>query len=174
MEQIAGDELRPDDPEALIATGLLRMGPWGTQMIPQKESRQIYLDDLVHNVGQSFLSMPMRCCKCHDHKFDPLPTRDYYKSDPEDKKPPRHVGLTYEEKGMKKVREQDVWIWARRLERYLPLAQGVYNGQDDFKNGRKLREPKQVNAKWRPENFILAGGSLEAPLKSVKPGVGDE
>jgi hypothetical protein len=244
MEQIAGDELRPDDPEALIATGLLRMGPWGTQMIPQKESRQIYLDDLVHNVGQSFLSMPMRCCKCHDHKFDPLPTRDYYsmyaafattqpaerkakflpeenrngfkekrelvkelldyaraeqakiqnkqeaaarkwyeehdlpykkenarKSDPEDKKPPRHVGLTYEEKGMKKVREQDVWIWARRLERYLPLAQGVYNGQDDFKNGRKLREPKQVNAKWRPENFILAGGSLEAPLKSVKPGV---
>ncbi len=244
MEQIAGDELRPDDPEALIATGLLRMGPWGTQMIPQKESRQIYLDDLVHNVGQSFLSMPMRCCKCHDHKFDPLPTKDYYsmyaafattqpaerqakflpeenrggfaekralvkelldyakaeqakiqnkqeaaakkwyeehdlpykkesarKSDPEDKKPPRHVGLTYEEKGMKKVREQDVWIWARRLERYLPMAQAVYNGQDDYKNGRKLREPKKINAKWRPENFILAGGSLEAPVKSVTPGV---
>ncbi len=244
MEQIAGDELRPDDPEALIATGLLRMGPWGTQMIPQKESRQIYLDDLVHNVGQAFLSMPMRCCKCHDHKFDPLPTKDYYRmyaafattqpaerqagflpaenrnsfsekrelvrelldyatseqakiqnkqeaaakkwyeehdlpyknenartKDPEEKKPPRHVGLTYEEKGMKKVREQDVWIWARRMERYLPMAQAVYNGQDDFKNGRKLREPKQINKQWRPENFILAGGSLEAPLKSVKPGV---
>ncbi|MFT5326872.1 MAG: hypothetical protein ACI8P0_004755 [Planctomycetaceae bacterium] len=213
-------------------------------MIPQKEARQTFLDDIVHNVGQAFLSMPMRCCKCHDHKFDPLPTRDYYsmyaafattqpaerqakflpqenrdgfaekrelvkelldyakaeqakiqnkqeaaakkwyeehdlpyknensrKNDAEDKKPPRHVGLTYEEKGMKKVREQDVWIWARRLERYLPLAQAVYNGQDDFKNGRKLREPKQINAKWRPQNSILAGGSLEAPLKPVQPGV---
>jgi len=244
LEQIAGDELQPGDPEALIATGLLRMGPWGTQMIPQKESRQLYLDDLVHNVGQAFLSMPMRCCKCHDHKFDPLPTRDYYrmyaafattqpaelpveflpeenrqgfaekralvkelleyaktelekviskqeaaakqwytehdlpyrtesarKSDPEDRKPPRHVGLTPEEKGIKKVREQDVWIWRRRLERYLPLAQAVYNGQDDFKNGRSLRRPKHIDEKWRPNNFILGGGSLEAQLQPVKPGV---
>ena len=78
LEQIAGDELKPGDPEALIATGFLRMGPWGTAMIPQKEARQIYLDDLVHNVGQSFMAMPLRCCKCHDHKFDPIPTRDYY------------------------------------------------------------------------------------------------
>ena len=63
VEQLAGDELRADDPEALIATGLLRMGPWGTAMVPQEEARQIYLDDLVHNVGQTFLAMPMRCCK---------------------------------------------------------------------------------------------------------------
>ena len=244
IEQIAGDELRPEDPEAVIATGMLRMGPWGTAMIPQPEARQIYLDDLVHNVGQAFLAMPMRCCKCHDHKFDPVPTRDYYrmysafattqpaeistkflpsenrdgfnekrklvkelldyarseqqkiqdkqeaaakawyvahnlpykkenarKNDPEDMKPPRHVGLTPEEKGMKKVREQDVWIWQRRLERYLPFAQAVYNGQDDFKNSRKLRKPKTIKTDWRPKNFILAGGSLEAPADQVSPGV---
>lgn len=244
MEQIAGDELRPEDPEAIVATGMLRMGPWGTAMIPQPEARQIYLDDLVHNVGQAFLAMPMRCCKCHDHKFDPVPTRDYYrmysafattqpaeisarflpsenrngfgekrelvrelldyakseqkqiqdkqenaakawyaahelpykkenvrKNDPEDMKPPRHVGLTPEEKGMKKVREQDVWIWQRRLERYLPFAQAVYSGHDDFKNGRKLRKPKAIKAEWRPQNFILAGGSLEAPADEVSPGV---
>jgi hypothetical protein len=244
LEQLAGDELRPDDPEAQIATGMLRMGPWGTQMIPQKEARQIYLDDLVHNVGQSFLSMPMRCCKCHDHKFDPMPTRDYYrmyatfattqpaeieveflpeenlngfkekkklvkelldyatgkknevikkqedaakawyaehdlpyknenarKDDPEDQKPPRHVGLTYDEQGKKKVREQDCWIWNRRMERYQPMIQGVYNGQDDWKNGRKLRVAKKINKDWRPENFILAGGSLDAKGDPVKPGV---
>lgn len=244
VEQIAGDELRPDDPEALIATGFLRMGPWGTAMIPKEEARQIYLDDLVHNVGQSFLSMPMRCCKCHDHKFDPLPTRDYYqmyaafattqpaertapflpqenrtgfaekrklveellafaegevakvdgkqeaaakrwyqehnlpykneadrKGDPEDQKPPRHVGLTPEEKGIKKVREQDVWIWKRRLERYQPLVQGVYNGPDRNMNGRRLRQPKHVDRSWRPDSFILGGGALEAKLVSVSPGV---
>lgn len=78
-EQLAGDELRPADPEAIVATGFLRMGPWGTAMIPAKEARQLFLDDAVHSVGQSFLSIPMRCCKCHDHKFDPIPTRDYYR-----------------------------------------------------------------------------------------------
>lgn len=255
VEQLAGDELveRQNDEEgkqnllpseALIATGFLRMGPWGTAMIPQNEARQIYLDDLVHNVGQTFLAMPMRCCKCHDHKFDPIPTRDYYsmysafattqpaempaeflpeenlngfaekralvaellafaraelkkvndkqeaaarkwyeehdlpyknenarKNDPEDMKPPRHVGLTPEEKGIKKVREQDVWIWERRLERYEPMVQAVYNGQDDWKNARRLRPPKKINQNWRPENFILAGGSLEAPSQPVQPGV---
>ena len=78
-EQIAGDELRPEDPEAIVATGFLRMGPWGTAMIPQEEARQLYRDDVVHGIGQSFLSIPMRCCKCHDHKFDPIPTQDYYR-----------------------------------------------------------------------------------------------
>ncbi|WP_235034160.1 DUF1553 domain-containing protein [Roseiconus lacunae] len=243
-EQLAGDELDPNDPEKIVATGFLRMGPWGTAMIPQDEARQIYLDDLVHNVGQSFLAMPMRCCKCHDHKFDPIPTRDYYrlyatfattqpaeldaeflgeenlngfeekralvaellafakaelkqvndkqeaaakqwyeehnlpyknenarKDDPEDQKPPRHVGLTPEEKGIKKVREQDVWIWERRLERYKPMAQAVYNGQDDWKNSRKLRRAKKINENWRPGNFILSGGALTAPADPVGPGV---
>lgn len=244
MEQVAGDELRPGDPEATIATGMLRMGPWGTAMVPQDEARQTFLDDLVHNVGQSFLSMPMRCCKCHDHKFDPIPTRDYYgmyaafaatqpaevdvdflaeenrngfaekrqlveellayakaeqkkiqdkqeaaakkwyeehdlpyknenarKDDPEDMKPPRHVGLTHEEQGMKKVREQDVWIWERRLERYEPMAQAVYNGQDDYKNDRKLRVPKEIKRDWRPVNFILTGGALDAKGSPVEPRV---
>jgi len=79
IEQIAGDELRPGDPEATIATGFLRMGPWGTAMIPEEEARQIFRDDVVQSVGQSFLSIPLRCARCHDHKFDPLPTRDYYR-----------------------------------------------------------------------------------------------
>lgn len=244
VEQIAGDELKPGDPEGLIATGFLRMGPWGTAMIPTEEARQLYLDDLVHNVGQSFLSMPMRCCKCHDHKFDPVPTRDYYrmyaafattqpaelptdflpeencsgfeekrelvkelldyaqaerdkvinkqeaaakqwyaennlpyknenqrKNDPEASKPPRHVGLTPEETGIKKVREQDVWIWQRRLERYQPMAQSVYNGHDIKQDGRKLRKPKKIKADWRPDSYILGGGALEAKLMSVAPGV---
>ena len=260
VEQLAGDELAAElskgaaskgtgdssvgAAELTIATGLLRMGPWGTAMIPQKEARQLYLDDLVHNVGQTFLSMPMRCCKCHDHKFDPLPTKDYYrlyaafattqpaevpaeflptenrngfaekrklteelyryakaerdkiynkqetaakawykqhnlsykdenarKKDPEDKKPPRHIGLTPEEKGIYKVRTQDVWIWERRLERYQPLAQAVYSGQDDYKNGRKLRMPPKINTAWRPKTFILNGGSLEAAGDAVSPGV---
>jgi hypothetical protein len=243
LEQVAGDELRPGDPEAMVATGFLRMGPFGTAMIPQEEIRQIYRDDLVHNVGQSFLSMPMRCCKCHDHKFDPIPTRDYYrmyaafsatqpaelkadflpeenregieakkklvkqllkyatekrdalyakreaeakrwyaehdlpyknnnarKNDPEDQKPPRHCGLSPEEQGRLKVREQDCWIWERRLERFEPMVQGVYNGQDQYLNARKMRK-KGSKKNWKPQSFIFTGGALDAKGEPVVPGV---
>ncbi|MCH2182487.1 MAG: PSD1 and planctomycete cytochrome C domain-containing protein [Mariniblastus sp.] len=66
--------------EAQVATGFLRMGPWEhTAMSPERVSRQNYLDDTVNSIGQAFLSVPLRCCKCHDHKFDPIPTRDYYR-----------------------------------------------------------------------------------------------
>jgi len=48
-------------------------------MVKQPEARQIYLDDVVNSVGQTFLATTMRCVKCHDHKFDPIPTQDYYR-----------------------------------------------------------------------------------------------
>lgn len=79
MEQLAGDELDPEDPEMLIATGFLRMGPWEhTAMSVAAETRQFYLDDVTNIVGEAFLSTPLNCAKCHDHKYDPIPARDYY------------------------------------------------------------------------------------------------
>ncbi len=78
-EQIAGDEINPKDSELLVATGFLRMGPWEqTGMSVFKETRQLWLDDVTDSVGQAFLAHAMQCAKCHDHKFDPVPTRDYY------------------------------------------------------------------------------------------------
>jgi mono/diheme cytochrome c family protein len=79
-EQLAGDELDPDDPEMLIAVGFLRMGPWEhTGMTVAAITRQQYLDDVTNHVGVSLLGQGLRCAACHDHKFDPLPTRDYYR-----------------------------------------------------------------------------------------------
>lgn len=78
-EQIAGDEIDPDDPELLIAAGFLRMGPWElTGMEVPKVARQRFLDDVTDAVGQVFLAHMLQCARCHDHKFDPVPTRDYY------------------------------------------------------------------------------------------------
>ncbi|MCA9139706.1 MAG: PSD1 domain-containing protein [Planctomycetales bacterium] len=78
-EQIAGDEIDESNIENLIATGFLRMGPWEqTGMSVFKETRGQWLDDITDTVGQAFLAHSMLCCKCHDHKFDPVPTRDYY------------------------------------------------------------------------------------------------
>lgn len=272
IEQLAGDELADasvrqrlgggdktvektrlsgkysdQESEWLVATGFLRMGPWDNAMVMSPEARQIYLDDVVNSVGQTFLSTTMRCLKCHDHKFDPIPTRDYYrmyaafagtqmaernvpilesenthgfsegkkfvetmlkyavdeknrivnkretaarawfeergleyvsnearKSLPDEEKPPRHVGLDHVDEGQLKVREQDEWIWKRRLERYQPMAQSVYNGQDVNYSGtaaRSLRIRDGKNPDWKPASVIFLGGSLAAPGESVGPGV---
>ena len=209
VEQVAGDELWEQQSESernselLVATGFLRMGPWDPAMVKKPEARQMYIDDVVNSVGQTFLSTTMRCCKCHDHKFDPIPIKDYYrmyaafaatqlaevpapytpdenlegfeegkkhverlkafaiakknelvkkredaarkwykendieyvphnkrKGIADEMKPPRHVGLDYVDQGRLKIREQDEWIWNRRLERYEPMVQSVYNGPD--------------------------------------------
>ena len=78
-EQIAGDEMQPDNSELLIATGFLRMGPWElTGMEVAKVARQRFLDDVTNSVGETFLAHSLQCARCHDHKFDPVPTHDYY------------------------------------------------------------------------------------------------
>ncbi len=87
-------------------------------------------------------------------------------------KPPRHVGLNYVEEGQLKVREQDEWIWTRRLERYQPMVQSVYNGPDPkWLNARKLRMPGKIDQKVQLVSHILTGGSLEAHGEEVQPGV---
>lgn len=78
-EQIAGDEIDPNDPEKIVATGFLRMGPWElTAMEVAKIARQRFLDDVTNSVGETFLAHSLQCARCHDHKFDPVPTHDYY------------------------------------------------------------------------------------------------
>lgn len=79
LEQLAGDEMEPANPEMKIAVGFIRMGPWEhTGMSVAAETRQQFLDDITNSVGQVFLGHAIGCAKCHDHKFDPIPARDYY------------------------------------------------------------------------------------------------
>ena len=81
-EQLAGDALRPGDPQALIATGFLVAGPKndvGTiSELERMMTRQDELDEYVVATGTTFLGLTIGCARCHDHKFDPIPTRDYY------------------------------------------------------------------------------------------------
>jgi hypothetical protein len=79
-EQLAGDEIDAYNPELVIATGYLRTGPWEhTAMSVAAVTRQLFLDDVTNSVGLTFLGHELRCAQCHDHKFDPIPTRDYYR-----------------------------------------------------------------------------------------------
>ncbi len=86
-EQIAGDVLYPNDSQAVIATGFVAAGPWdfvghvelreGT--VEKEKTRLLDRDDMVASTIGTFDSMTVHCARCHDHKFDPIAQRDYYR-----------------------------------------------------------------------------------------------
>ncbi|MCC7085125.1 MAG: PSD1 domain-containing protein [Pirellulales bacterium] len=79
--QIAGDEFAPEDPLAWIATGFLGAGTHATQITANQAEKERYdeLDDQVSTIGTALLGLTIGCARCHDHKFDPIPTHDYYR-----------------------------------------------------------------------------------------------
>ena len=79
--QLAGDEFDPDNPLALMATGFLGAGVFPTQITANEVERTRYdaMDDMLATTGTAMLGMTVGCARCHDHKFDPIPTHDYYR-----------------------------------------------------------------------------------------------
>jgi hypothetical protein len=79
--QIAGDEFAPDDPLALMATGFLAAGTHATQITANQAEKERYdeLDDMARTIGTTMLGLTIGCARCHDHKYDPIPTSDYYR-----------------------------------------------------------------------------------------------
>jgi len=85
-EQIAGDVLTPGDAKIAAATGFLVAGPWDSvtkrinkDEMMRKTIRYDEFDDMINAVFASFMGLTVNCARCHDHKFDPIPTRDYYR-----------------------------------------------------------------------------------------------
>ncbi len=79
--QIAGDEFAPDNPLAMKATGFLGAGVFPTQLTEKEfeSARYDELDDMANTTGTAMLGLTIGCARCHDHKFDPIPVRDYYR-----------------------------------------------------------------------------------------------
>jgi cytochrome c553 len=79
--QVAGDELEPNNSQALMATGYLAAGTHSTQITAATAEKERYdeLDDMASTVGTSLLGLTVGCARCHDHKYDPIPTKDYYR-----------------------------------------------------------------------------------------------
>jgi hypothetical protein len=78
-EQVAGDELYPGDPDALIAMGFNRNWIDETNAAALYTRRQETLDDMTTVTGETFLGMTFGCARCHNHKFDPILQKDYYR-----------------------------------------------------------------------------------------------
>lgn len=87
QEQIAGDVLWPESPEAVTALGFIAAGPWdliGHAEVPEtkidgKIARHLDRDDMVCNTINTFLSLTVQCAQCHNHKFDPISQEEYYR-----------------------------------------------------------------------------------------------
>ena len=76
-EQLAGDELYPNSVEARIATGYLRLGVENN--IKTEQTRIDELDDIVATTANSMLGVTVGCARCHNHKFDAIAQKDYYR-----------------------------------------------------------------------------------------------
>jgi len=83
IEHIAGDVVGKDDPEKEIGTAFLVAGPYddvGNQdVVAQANIRAATLDDVITATSSAFLGITINCARCHHHKFDPIPTEDYYR-----------------------------------------------------------------------------------------------
>jgi hypothetical protein len=83
MNQIAGDKLadpngRTPNADGLIATTVLAIGAWDNGDADKDKVVSDIVDDQINVIGQAFLGLTMACARCHDHKFDPVSTKDYY------------------------------------------------------------------------------------------------
>jgi len=169
--QLAGDVLFPDDFNAAAATGYLVAGPHNTTLPANDKMKmsmaQDELEDLVGNVGQTFLGLTANCARCHDHKFDPISQKEYYQlaatlTGVTHGERSMNVALTDEQK--RRLAETDVALKMRRTEiadiehaaRIAVLAQRT-------QGKLPLPEPPQALATWEFNGDLKDSlGSLHA------------
>ena len=77
--QLAGDEIAPGDPDAFIATGFNRNWPFEDNNMVPGLNKQLILDDMTDTTSSVVLGLTVACARCHDHKYDPISQRDYYR-----------------------------------------------------------------------------------------------
>ena len=77
-EQLAGDEINPDDYDHMVATGFLRHGVYEWNQRNARMQWELILNEMTNVTGEAFLGLGMGCAQCHDHKFDPILQKDYY------------------------------------------------------------------------------------------------
>ncbi len=149
--QLAGDELAPTNLTARIATAFIGLGSvveTDTKLADElARYRYADLDDMISTVGQAMLGLTLGCARCHDHKYDPIPTRDYYRM---------------------------LSVFTPLERRELPLATGpeleAYRSASEA-HQRRLKAAKQALEDWlRPAKEAVGPKLLTAKSAGLKPG----
>ncbi|MBX7168007.1 MAG: PSD1 and planctomycete cytochrome C domain-containing protein [Pirellulales bacterium] len=128
-EQIVGDALGQDAATGFLLTAsVLLPGQIGADDVSKRLARQDAIDEIVTNIGQTFLGLSIGCARCHDHKFDPISSREYYAMQA------FVAGVEYEDRELhtaraEALRQEEQRLQAqiadidRQLSRFVPLAQ---------------------------------------------------
>lgn len=77
-EQLAGDEIDPDNPDVLIGTAFLRHGIYEYNQRNARMHWELIVNEMTNVTGEVFLGVGIGCAQCHDHKFDPILQKDYF------------------------------------------------------------------------------------------------
>jgi mono/diheme cytochrome c family protein len=149
LEQLAGNRVPGGDWLVQAATGFLVGGAHdvvGNQTLEgMLQQRMDDLDDMITTVGATFLGMTVNCCRCHDHKFDPLTQRDYYGLQAV------FAGVQHAEREIEPpdapARRQDI----ARLQAELSDLECRQDDLEPLAEGKSLRPP--VNARRNVERF---------------------
>jgi hypothetical protein len=188
-EQLAGDEMLVGSPrnaaeqDALIATGFLRMGPHDNAaklFNEQDRSRDELLTDLVETTGNALLGMTLSCCRCHDHKYDPLSQADHFRLRAcfagvkfADDLP---IDLDHERLA---IEEHNARIDAE-IEKLNPAAeddeerlQAIEKEREQLHAGKRsfTYAMLMIDERTAPETFVLFQGDYKSPRTKVEPGL---
>ena len=169
--QLAGDILLPNDFDTAAATGFLVAGPHNTTLPANDKMKmsmaQDEIEDLVGNVGQTFLGLTANCARCHDHKFDPISQKEYYQL------AAALTGATHGERslqiplsGENQQRLADIDIVLEANHKTINSIEKISREQilaEREKGTAPLPEPPQALATWEfDDNFKDTLGSLDA------------
>jgi len=180
QEQLAGDEIDPDNREMLVAASFNRLGPFRKNAGNQDTAyiRNEVLMEMTNVVGAAFLGVTLGCARCHDHKFDPIRQADYYRI--------QAFFATTRHKDIPLATEAEQAAWKQRsdavskeltaLREKLKAATGAEKARIERLAGEKEKTvpeplPALYTVETDPKQYtpvhILARGSSEAPQEKV-------
>ena len=150
------------DPQGLIPTGFLRLAPWDRSNLVAADVRQNYLAEATAAVGSVFLGMSIGCARCHNHKYDPIPTRDYYRFQAffQTVDAGRSVKVPYKNKAFADRAEQKIKEYEQRLKDG-PEKKALDQMESELLD--RLRSGRAERAKAKSE-FTTADLRLEMKL----------
>ncbi len=149
-EQLAGDELDDITRDSIIATAFYRFGVWDDEPDDKRLAEFESLDDILVTTGASFLGLTVGCARCHEHRFDPISQKDYYRL------------LSF----FRNVRYYENAKFEAGSATYLQLPKSETAPEGAAEWALAVRE----HGREAPKTYVLARGNPATPTVEVQPG----